>query len=1033
MSDAEILERLGGIPGNEIVLPLLVEQLRTPIGVVPFVGAGMSVSFGFPDWTTFLRGAARLGRVTLEVNAHIAAGRYEEAAEALVSALTPGAFQDLLESRFGDQVLKGKALSGTVSQIPALSNGPVITTNFDRLLERVFRQQGCSFETVVSHSTLSLAIPALEKNEATLLKVHGDWSDPENRVLTLSEYNKHYGGGAHSEAPLPMLLNLLAVRPVLFLGCSLVQDRTVMALGTVATRLRTSRHYAVVQRPRNVMKFRARARFLADHNIRPIWYPEREHHRIEPLLTYLADQVPEAFRRRLPARVVSGPKVGRLPVLPTRFIGRERDLAKLSALASKHSLVTIAGGPGAGKTRLSIELARTISHQFEALWFVELSQLQEASLVPQRVATVLGIREQVNRTLTESIGEFLAKGRNLVVLDNCDHLRVACAGLVERVRLRCSDLTIVVTSREVLRLDGEQVYYLPPLDLPDPKRLPALDALARVDSIELFLARAGDRLTLKPQNARAVATLCLELEGIPLAIELAAGQLSALSVSQLLQHIDHRLKVLVGGPDSTEERHWRTLHEAIEFSHDRLAAEERRLFRRLTVFSRGFTWDAATAVCSDDGEDQFEILRRLNELLARSLLVVVESNREEKRYRMLDSIREFGADALDATDERIALDGKHAAWFASLAERAAPELLRKEQGRWLDVLTEDAENLRGAILWSVRAGQAKTALRLGASLWRFADIRGLLREGRERLEMVLAMPGTEAYVELRSRVLSGAGMLAYRQSDIVVAAAHFTESLKLARKLNDRSAIANGLNDLGIVARTCGDYEGAWRYHNEGLQIEHETENERGISVALFNLGRSAEGLGKFDDARRMFELSGRAFAHAGNVREEAFALQALGEVTMRQGHYNEALELLGRSLKLRQDLLDKKGIADTLRAIGAVDLKRRDIDASVAHLRESFELAQGLEDKSGVARTLEQFATVAFVRHNVELMTTLYAAAQKLRDENLLVLAPIDRAERDRRLEEARASMGGDQWRQCEQAGQETSLGDLIEMAAQE
>ena len=290
---------------------------------------------------------------------------------------------------------------------------------------------------------------------------------------------------------------------------------------------------------------------------------------------------------------------------------------------------------------------------------------------------------------------------------------------MDYVLSRCPKLTIVATSREVLRAAGEQVYRIPPLDLPDLERLPELSELKQIDSVELFLERAGRALQnarpvggarpefeLTAQNARDVATLCRELEGVPLAIELAAAQLSSLSVQQILRHMDERLKLLAGGIGGTEARQWATLREAIQFSYDMLEPGQKVLFRRLAVFSRGCTWDAATQICGPEGQDSFAVSRLLNELDARSLLWI-EDGREEKRFRMLDSIRQFAGGELEASGERMAIDEKHAAWFAALAERAAPELLKKDLARWLDLLTEDADNLRGAILWSVKTRERK--------------------------------------------------------------------------------------------------------------------------------------------------------------------------------------------------------------------------------------------------------------------------------------------------------------------------------------
>ena len=1050
MSHATMLEWLGNIPGNDLSLPMLIDQMQTPVGVVPFIGAGMSAPCGVRPWTLFLSDAAKLAGKTRAIDERVAAGRYEEAAEILVLALTPSGFQDLIESYFGDRVLDGKDLTGAITLIPRLSSGPVITTNFDRVLERVFQHEGCPFETVVWHSKLNLAVRALERNGTVLLKLHGDWEDPDHRVLTLSEYKQNYGdaeAAINFDLPLPQLFKLLAVRPLLFLGCNLNEDRTLKILKRVAADVKTSRHYAVVQKPKGAAKFRARMQFLATHNIRPIWYPEGEHHRIERLLEYLSEQIPEAYRRKTQtrpddgtAKAASGAET--IPRPLTKFFGRETELKELCELAKEAGLVTIAGGPGAGKTRVAIELARSLAPEFQAAWFVELSQLAEAQLVPQRVAAALGIREPARRPPTESLAEFLRQRKYLVLLDNCEHVRQACTDLADDLLRRCPKLTIVATSREVLRVAGEQVYQLPPLDLPDPERLPELSELKRIDSVKLFLDRAsralqnarpgegaGLEFELTVQNARDVATLCRELEGMPLAIELAAAQLSSLSVQQILRHMDERLKLLTGGIGGTEERQWATLREAIQFSYDRLEPEQKLLFRRLAVFGRGCTWDAAAEICGPEGQDRFAVLRLLNELNARSLLWI-EDGREEKRFRMLNSIREFASGELEASGERMQIDEKHAAWFATLAERAAPELLKRDQARWLDLLGEDVDNLRGAILWSVKNERAETALRLVAALWRLMEIRGYLREGRERLETALAMRGTDQYPALRSKALSGVGMLAYRQGDMESAGRYFAESLEIERARKDAAGIANALNDLGNVADWEGDVEKAHDYYVESLDLERETKNARGVAVALYNLGECARRLGRLDEAEDLYGKSRQGFEAEGNLREAAFPLNGLGRVALARGRYEDAIAHAERSLNIRRELSDKTGMADTLRTLGAVRLKQGNCSGALELLSESLELARGVEDKRGIAETVEQFASAAAVQKEFVTATTLYAAAQQIREETMVQLVPIERAQRDAELEEACTALGQAEFEKRQAEGRELTLAAVIETA---
>jgi tetratricopeptide (TPR) repeat protein len=509
-----------------------------------------------------------------------------------------------------------------------------------------------------------------------------------------------------------------------------------------------------------------------------------------------------------------------------------------------------------------------------------------------------------------------------------------------------------------------------------------------------------------------------------------AAQLSSLSVRQILRHMDERLKLLTGGRGGTVERQWATLREAIRFSYERLALEPRLLFRRLAVFSRGCTWDAATAICRSANQDKFVVHELLKELDAGSLLAI-EEGREGKRFRMLDSIRQFAAGELEASGERTEIDERHAAWFVSLVERVAPELLKQDQACWLDLLTEDADNLRGAILWSVRTGRTEKALRLVSGLWRLTEIRGYLREGRERLEQALAMPGTEAYPALRSKALSGLGMLAYRQGDMPTARRHFEASLDIERTRDDPVGLANALNDLGNVAQMQGDFEAAGQYYKESLALERQGNNERGVAVGLFNLGNCARRLGRLDEAEDLYGQSRRGFEAAGNRREAAFPLNGLGLVALKRGRYDEAMSYAEEGLAIRRELSDKIGVADSQRTLGIVRLKRGNVPEALELLSKSLELARSVEDNRGIAETVEQFASAAGTQREFETATTLYAAAQQIRDLTHVQLAPLERSEREAELDAARMALGQARFEKSQAEGRAMSRAALIERTA--
>jgi predicted ATPase/Tfp pilus assembly protein PilF len=555
----------------------------------------------------------------------------------------------------------------------------------------------------------------------------------------------------------------------------------------------------------------------------------------------------------------------------------------------------------------------------------------------------------------------------------------------------------------VLHITSERVFQLAPLEIPATDRLLSAAALGKIASVRLFQERSG--LSLTTDNAQKVMQLCRELEGIPLAIELAAARTSSLSVGQILDSMQERLKLLTRGNGSVEERRWATLRQAIQFSYDMLTAPQKQLLIRLSVFRRGCTWEAASAVCRSDGQDRYAIADLLDDLRARSLLVV-EGGDSEKRYRLLDSIREFATQELPATESQT-IAVRHVAWFVSLAERGGAELLGKDQALWLDRLAGDADNFRGAIQESVRTRQGETAMRLVAALWRLTEIRGFLREGREWLKMVLDMPETRAQPALRSKVLSGAGMLAYRQGDMPTAEQYFTQSYKLEQALNDKHGMATALNDLGNVAQMAIEFAKAQSYYEQGRTLEEETHNARGVAVALFNLGTCARRLGDLDKAEDLLKQSRKKFEEAGNRRDAAFPINGLALVAMARGKLEDSITLARESLKIRNELSDKKGVADAQRTLGAIALQQGKLASALELLTESLDMARGLDDRRGMAETLELFAAASAGEKEFTTSEPLYAAAKRIREEIHVYLAPIESERRETDHAKARIALG--------------------------
>jgi predicted ATPase/transcriptional regulator with XRE-family HTH domain len=481
-----------------------------------------------------------------------------------------------------------------------------------------------------------------------------------------------------------------------------------------------------------------------------------------------------------------------LPVPMTSFIGRARELAAVKQRFSSARLLTLTGPGGCGKTRLALQAAAELADKFaDGVCFVELAPLGDPRLVPQSVASALGVREEPTRPLPVTLIDTLHRRQLLLVLDNCEHLIAACAELAHILLSACPQLHVLATSREVLGVAGEMAWRVPPLASPDPQRPVPVEHLLQYEAVQLFVERARTvqpTFTVTERNAAAVAQVCHRLDGIPLAIELAAARVKVLTVEQIAARLDDRFRLLTGGSRIALPRQ-QTLQAAIDWSYDLLSEPERRLWRRLSVFAGGWTLEAAEAVCAGAGLDAAEVLDRLTSLVDKSL-VTVDAMAGEARYRLLETIRQYGREKLERSGEAAVIRRQHLEWHVGLAERAEPELTGPDQAVWLEKLEAEHDNLRAALEWSqVEAQGEQIGLRVAAALWRFWLVHGHLREGRRWLEGMLA-GSPEAWPAVRAKALYGAGALAEDQGDYAAARAFFAESLALRRELLDAGAFA---------------------------------------------------------------------------------------------------------------------------------------------------------------------------------------------------------------------------------------------------
>ena len=511
-----------------------------------------------------------------------------------------------------------------------------------------------------------------------------------------------------------------------------------------------------------------------------------------------------------------------LPAPRDSFVGREQQIVELKRALSMTRLLTLTGAGGSGKTRLALEVARDLAGAYpDGVWLVELASLTEGRLVPQQVASVVGIREQPNRSFTETLADALRNKTMLIILDNCEHLVDAAAHLVDVLLASCPRLRIMATSQEALGTTGELRWSVPSLSVPDIQRPPTLGELETYESAQLFAERARQRnpsFELTASNAESVSQVCRQLEGIPLAIELAAARMEALSAKPLASRLHASLKLLSRGERTAEPRH-RSLRATLEWSHELLGEHEQAHFRRLSVFAGGWTLEAAEEVCSGEGIEEGEVLDLLSELVERSLVVTEAGDEEALRYRMLELVRQYAREELEESGESEGLRSRHAGYYLALAEGedaqdADPGVRRPRPVAWLRQMEAEHANFRVALGWSLdgdaghpegftepERGRVEVGLRLATALFWFWQTHDYQTEGRSYLERALSnSSGTTTAPRLRARALDAAGGIAGFQGDYGAAKALLEEGLALYRQLGDKEGIASALTDLGMIA-----------------------------------------------------------------------------------------------------------------------------------------------------------------------------------------------------------------------------------------